>query len=99
VSQKLPDTTIDAIREAKVTGTSLREISEIFGCSKSTASLYCRNLFDYRDRLYKTEEEARFSIAERNKADKDRHKRYKYSKKYRRCINCGQPIYGKKMVH
>lgn len=56
--QLSPDT-VEQIRQAKRDGMPLLAISKKFGCAKSTASLYCRDLFDHPNQMYKTERTAR----------------------------------------
>jgi len=65
--EKLSTQTVEAIRQAKLEGLSLREISKTFRCAKSTASLYCRDVFNYRGRIYGTEAVARKAIVDRNR--------------------------------
>lgn len=76
--KKLPPETIKRMRQAKLDGESLKNIAAIFGCSRSTASLHCRDTFNHPRRKYKTEAEAREAIA--------RHYRT------HPCIDCGKQI-------
>jgi len=81
---RLPQFLIKDIREAKLRGYSLREIAEAYQVAKSTASLYCRDLYDDPQRIYQTEEEAREIIALRG-LGKDHNV-------YHLCIDCGKTI-------
>lgn len=84
---QLPGTTVDRIRKAKQDGYSLRDIETAFGIARSTASLYCRDLFWYPGRLYETEEQAREAVALRG-FGRD------YAK-YHHCVDCGKRIRNK----
>ena len=75
----LPPKVVLEIRKLKAEGHSLKEISSLFGCSKSSVSLYCRDLYSNNKRVYKTEEEAREKIR-------------KVPKKKHPCGNCGKAI-------
>jgi hypothetical protein len=92
---KLPDSTVQLIRQRKTEGKSLTEIATECNCTKSTVSLYCRNLFDNPRRKYKTEQEARQAILtlRRGKPRKrypvDNHQIYLDSQLP--CTKCGKP--------
>lgn len=90
---RLPSSKINAIRQDKLNGYSLNEISLRHGVSKATASLYCRDLFYYPGRVYQTEAEYREAILLR-KIGTD-HNKYKLCKcgaiirnKPERCSKC-----------
>ena len=55
----ISNTTVNLIRQAKIKGYSLNDIAKWFCISKSTVSLYCRDLYDDPRRIYQTQEEAR----------------------------------------
>jgi len=76
-------TIIEDIRNRKRGGESLKQISKELGIAKSTASLYCRDLFEYRGRKYQTEKEAR-QIPIQNRKGKPRKKYPSDYKKYPR---------------
>lgn len=79
-----PDDMINAMREAKINGASLKEITEAFDIAKSTASLYCRDLFWHPNRIYQTEGEARDAVAMRGIGTDH--------SIYRKCLDCGGTI-------
>lgn len=81
---RLPSDIIIRIREAKQYGYSLSDIANTFHIAKSTASLYCRDLFWYPNRIYGAEQEMRDAIAERGKG--------KVHSIYHPCIDCGETI-------
>lgn len=81
---------IRAIRQAKLDGKSLKQIAEMFGCAKSTASLYCRDVFEHPNRLYQSEQDARAAILRGNQLNPNR-SRGTY-RTYYPCIECGKLI-------
>jgi hypothetical protein len=81
---RLPQWKIDNIREWKLRGYSLREISKYYGVAKSTASLYCRDLFFNPMRKYQSESEIREAIALKGKGTDHA--------KYHQCVDCGETI-------
>jgi hypothetical protein len=82
--KKLSDRLIKLIRTSKINGFSLSEISNQYHVAKSTASIYCRDLFYYPGRKYKTEQEFRQGILDRQRG-KDHHG-------YHPCIDCSKMI-------
>lgn len=90
----LPQSKIESIRNAKREGMSLQDISKTFGCSKSTASLYCRDLFYHPSRKYNTEEQARQIPIERRKGKLRRRYPSDYNRKRKlySCVSCGNLI-------
>ena len=90
----LPKTIVKLIRQRKEEGFSLTEIAKEFGCCKSTASLYCRDLFYHPLRKYKTEKEARqIPISNRKGKPRKKYPRDHQREHLRRllpCIKCGK---------
>ncbi len=78
---RIPDTTITAIRNGKQAGQSLGQLSEQYHIAKSTVSYYCRDLFSHPRRKYQTELEVRKRVTEQ-------------AKRFT-CRNCGSPIKSK----
>jgi len=76
----ISQSTITQIRKAKTEGYSLNDIAKSYNVAKSTASLYCRDLFDDPRRIYQTEEDARTIMA--------LHQTHTYYP----CPNCGKII-------
>ena len=56
------------IREAKARGDSLLDIAKKHGVSKSTVSLYCRDLFEHPKRIYLTERACRQNLVVRQRS-------------------------------
>lgn len=81
---RIPKSKVILMREAKKAQYSLSEIALAFHVGKSTASLYCRDLFQHPSRRYDTEEEAREVIRLRG-IGKDH-------RIYRNCVDCGTRI-------
>lgn len=81
---RIPSSKVFLIREAKRSGYSLLEIANEYNIGKSTASLYCRDLFYDPQRIYETEEEARLVVYLRN-VGKDHNT-------YKGCLDCGRAI-------
>ena len=73
------------MRQDKINGASLIALSAKYGCSKSTASLYCRDLISHPTRKVLTEEEARNS-------ERLRKQRTGYNRKKKPCTDCGKII-------
>ena len=84
---RIPSLKVELIRNAKRENYSLREISQAFDVAKSTASYYCRDLFDDPQRVYQTEEEAREVIA-LSGVGKDHNA-------YHSCVDCGRTVRNK----
>ena len=72
------------MRAMKRDGASLSEISDALGVAKSTASVYCRDLFDHPSRVYLTEDDYRDAVLQRGLG--------KDHCKYRSCVGCGRKI-------
>ena len=95
--KKLDRGIILLLRQRKQEGFSLSEIAHEFNIGKSTASLYCRDLFSHPMRKHQTERDARRQITinkskrwhkgKRSPSDlnKDR------ARNHLPCIKCGQP--------
>jgi len=66
--KRLSETTIEQIRNGKRDGSSLNDLAQEFGCSKSTVSYYCRDIFSHPSRQYQTLDDVRYSYNERKKA-------------------------------
>lgn len=81
---RIPSDKVLLIREAKCSGCSLQEIANMYQVCKSTASLYCRDLFYDSQRIYETEEKARLVIYLRGIGEE--HSIYKH------CLDCGKTI-------
>lgn len=56
-NHRLTEKEISLIRSLKSSGLSLKYIAAKVGCSRSTVSIYTRDLFDDPQRIYKTREE------------------------------------------
>ena len=56
---RISQSIVDSMRKDKSNGLSLDYISRTYNVAKSTASLYCRDLYNYSSRVYQTQEEAR----------------------------------------
>lgn len=80
--RRITQSQIELIRQAKINGYSLNEISKLYHIAKSTISLYCRDLYDDIRRQYPTEEDARQRISEQSKTNMH----------YKKCPNCGKRI-------
>ena len=72
------------MRDDKLEGWSLRDIAERHGVSKSTVSMYCRDLYTDPRRVYETEEEAREAVIQRGHG--------RSHSKYHPCVDCGKSI-------
>ena len=100
--KRLDRNTIDNIREGKRDGRSLKDLAQEFGCTKSTVSYYCRDLFTHPMRKYQTLEDVRKSHNESKKARyatgkrcpsdfKNYPSRHAIRKMYP-CVSCGKPM-------
>lgn len=74
------------MRQAKVDGMSLTDISKTYGVAKSTVSLYCRDLYTYPTRKHQTETECRRLIMMRGSGKSHE------GKLKNKCLDCGKPI-------
>lgn len=81
---KIPPEKVALIRQAKQDGYSLSDIRRVFEVAKSTASLYCRDIFWHPNRKYYTEDEAREAVMLRTLGTDH--------SKYRSCVACGSNI-------
>jgi len=89
---------VKRMRAMKSAGKSLLEIADCVGCSVSTVSLYCRDLYTHPARVYATEELARERIVENARTPERKEAKCAYAarkgpdKGHGICIDCGKRI-------
>ena len=100
--QPLDPSIIAQMREMKAQGESIKGIARTLGCSSSSVSFYCHDLYENPRRKQLTQEAVRKARNERRKALQRAglRKRYKYPRKRSEratypCVDCSKQI-GKK---